>query len=108
MPNITKGVEGGGDFSIRMMECFVIEMAIELLAGGSNTMKTMTCLSGRDGEPSSIGGFGQDLLIHQKKILSVLETNAASVSTIVCCSTYSQAGIKSGLQTMGDVLMIEP
>lgn len=60
-------MEGGGDFSVRMLVCLMVAKAIEMLAGSSNMMKTMT-LSHRDGEMSYIGGFGPDLWICQKRI----------------------------------------
>ena len=76
---IAKGVEGGGDFSIHMLVCLIIAMAIEMLAGRSNMMKTTTSLSRRDGEPSSIGGFSPDLWIHGKRIWHAYCANLSTV-----------------------------
>ena len=66
LPKIAKGVEGGGDLSVRTLVCSTIAVGYWTLVGGSNTMKNNDSLSFGDGEPLvHRRGFGQDLSTRQ-------------------------------------------
>ena len=45
LPKIAKGVEGGGDLSVRTLVCSTIAVGYWTLVGGSNTMKNTMTLS---------------------------------------------------------------